>query len=278
MDAPNLLTEPKRGMPISTARVVAYWAATVIIAAESIVGGVWDILRTDYVREVLEVQLGYPPYVAIILGICKIPGGLVLLAPGLPRLKEWVYAGIFFIYTGAAVSHLAIGEFVDAIGPMGFATLTMVSWALRPHSRRTLAAGSWVFDRPLPGAAMYGYWATTGVIAFVLLTGGAADLMRRPETAAGVVALGYPLYFVSILGAWKLLGVAALLAPRLPRLKEWAYAGAFYNFAGALTSHLVSGSAAFHVFWTGLFSACVLVSWALRPRDRVRRVDAVAAR
>ncbi|MHA6623416.1 DoxX family protein [Pseudonocardia sp. DLS-67] len=247
---------------------------TVIIATESVVGGFWDVLRIDYVRDVLEVQLGYPPYVAIILGVCKIPGGLVLLAPGLPRLKEWVYAGIIFIYTGAAISHLAAGELVDAAGPMGFAALTMASWALRPRSRRNFAAGSWILDRPFARVAMsgrpamIGYWATTGVIVFVLLTGGAADLMRRPETAAGVVALGYPLYFVSILGAWKLLGVAALLAPRFPRLKEWAYAGAFYNFAGALISHLVSGSDTVHVIWTGLFSACALASWASRPRER----------
>ncbi|MHA6628765.1 DoxX family protein [Pseudonocardia sichuanensis] len=256
------------------ARAVAFWVTTAIIATESVVGGFWDVLRTDYVREVLEVQLGYPPYVAIILGICKIPGALVLLAPRLPRLKEWVYAGMVFIYTGAVLSHLAVGDVTGAVGPVGFTAITMTSWALRPRSRRDLATGYWLLDRPFARgamsgrAAMVGYWVTTGVIAFVLLTGGVADLSRRPETAAGVLALGYPLYFVSILGFWKLLGAAALLAPRFPRLKEWAYAGAFYNFAGAFVSHLVSGSAAVHLVWTGIFSACTIASWALRSSDR----------
>ena len=262
-------------LPVASgARVVAFWITTVIIATESVVGGFWDVLRIDYVRDVLEVQLGYPPYVAIILGICKIPGALVLLAPGLPRLKEWVYAGMMFIYTGAVLSHLAVGDIADAVGPMGFTVITMTSWALRPRSRRSFAAGSWLLDRPFAHVAMHGkaavvrYWATTGVIVFVLLTGGVADLSGRPETAAGVLALGYPPYFVSILGFWKLLGVAALLAPRFPRLKEWAYAGAFYNFAGAFTSHLVSGSETHHLIWTGLFSVCTIASWALRPEDR----------
>ncbi|WP_233160058.1 DoxX family protein [Pseudonocardia sp. MH-G8] len=259
---------------ISGARVVVFWFATGVIATESVVGGIWDILRTDYVRDVLEVQLGYPPYVAIILGICKIPGALVLLAPGFPRLKEWVYAGMIFIYTGAVISHLAVGDVAGAIGPVGFTVITMTSWALRPCSRRDLAAGTGFLDRLSTPAVTSGkalliwYWATTGVIVFVLLTGGLADLSRRPETAAGVLALGYPLYFVSILGSWKLLGVAVLLAPRFPRLKEWAYAGAFYNFAGAFTSHLVSGSDANHLIWTGLFSVCTIASWALRPHDR----------
>jgi len=258
----------------SGTRTVAFWMTTVIIAAESAVGGVWDILRTDYVRDVLEVQLGYPPYVAIILGICKIPGALVLLAPGLPRLKEWVYAGMMFIYTGAVASHLALGDVAGALGPTGFAAITMSSWALRPRSRHDFASGSWILDHPVTHAAVRGkaavtgYWATTGVVVFVLLTGRAADLLRRPETAAGVVALGYPLYFVSILGFWKLLGAAALLAPRFPRLKEWAYAGTFYNFAGAFTSHLVSGSDTGHLIWTGLFSACTIASWVLRPQTR----------
>jgi uncharacterized membrane protein YphA (DoxX/SURF4 family) len=255
-----------------TARV--FWIATVIVAIESIVGGFGGVARIDHVRDVLEVQLGYPSYIAIILGVCKIAGGLALLAPGLPRLKEWAYAGMLFIYTGAAVSYLAVGDIGDAAGPIGFTIITMTSWALRPRPRRHFAAGSWLLDRPFVHGATSGkaaviwYWVITGVIAVVLLTGGVADLSRRPETAAGVLALGYPLYFVSILGFWKLLGVAALLAPRFPRLKEWAYAGAFYNFAGAFTSHFVVGSPAGHLVWTGLFGVCTMVSWALRPHGR----------
>ena len=112
------------------------------------------------------------------------------------------------------------------------------------------------------------YWATTAVVVFVLLTGGYADVTNRPETTAGVVAIGYPVYFVTLLGVWKLLGTAALLVPRFPRLKEWAYAGAFFNFSGAVVSHAVSGSGPQHLIWPGMFALCVLASWALRPGSR----------
>jgi DoxX-like family len=122
-------------------RAVAYWAATAIIAAELAVGGVWDILRIEYVREVLERQLGYPTYFAVIMGAWKVPGAVVLLAPRLPRLKEWAYAGAVFTYTGAAASHLAVGDGTDALGPAGFAVIALASWALRPTARRELAPG-----------------------------------------------------------------------------------------------------------------------------------------
>ena len=75
---------------------------------------------------------------------------------------------------------------------------------------------------------MIGYWTTTIIIAFILLSGGVAELVRQKDTVEGMVHLGYPVYFVSILGVWKVLGAVALLAPRFPRLKEWAYAGVFF--------------------------------------------------
>jgi hypothetical protein len=77
-------------------RAVAYWATTAIIAAELAVGGAWDILRIDYVREIVERQLGYPEYFLVIMGIWKVPGAVVLLVPRCPRLKEWAYAGAVF--------------------------------------------------------------------------------------------------------------------------------------------------------------------------------------
>jgi hypothetical protein len=120
-------------------RAVAYWATTAIIAAELAVGGAWDILRIDYVREVLERQLGYPTYFAVIIGVWKVPGAVVLLAPRLPRLKEWAYAGAVFTYTGAAASHLAVGDGAGALGPAGFAVIALASWALRPTARQAQA-------------------------------------------------------------------------------------------------------------------------------------------
>jgi uncharacterized membrane protein YphA (DoxX/SURF4 family) len=80
--------------------------------------------------------------------------------------------------------------------------------------------------------------------------------------------LGYPLYFIMILGVWKVLGTIALLVPGFPRLKEWAYAGIFFNMTGAAISHAVSGSAAWHILYTGFLAVLTLASWALRPQSR----------
>ncbi|HEY0371668.1 MAG TPA: DoxX family protein [Thermoanaerobaculia bacterium] len=113
-----------------------------------------------------------------------------------------------------------------------------------------------------------GYWVTTGLLGLVLLSGGAAQLMRRPENVEGMLRLGYPIYLLTILGIWKLLGAAALLAPRMPRLKEWAYAGVFFVLTGAGASHIASGDAAARAFWPLLFAAFTIVSWALRPESR----------
>jgi hypothetical protein len=74
-------------------------------------------------------------------------------------------------------------------------------------------------------ARAVGYWICTGVIAFSFLSGGAAHLLRVPQVVEGITQLGYPLYFVIILGVWKILGATAILLPGYPLLKEWAYAG-----------------------------------------------------
>jgi uncharacterized membrane protein YphA (DoxX/SURF4 family) len=113
-----------------------------------------------------------------------------------------------------------------------------------------------------------GYWVTTAIIAFVLLSGGAAELAHRRETVEGMAHLGYPLYFTLILGVWKVLGGIALLAPRFPRLKEWAYAGAFFDLTGAAVSHAASGDDMAHLIWPLVFAALTMASWALRPQSR----------
>jgi hypothetical protein len=116
-----------------------------------------------------------------------------------------------------------------------------------------------------------GYWLSTCVVVFGLLPGGVADLMHQPGVVAGMARLGYPVYFSTILGSWKVLGALALIAPRLPRLKEWAYAGAFFDFTGAAASHAACvdyGRYGFHILVTLLFAAFTLASWALRPATR----------
>jgi hypothetical protein len=106
------------------------------------------------------------------------------------------------------------------------------------------------------------------LLAFGLLSGGLAELTRRPENVEGMVHLGYPLYFMMILGFWKVLGALAILAPRFPQLKEWAYAGIFFNMTGAAVSHSVLGDAVWHVAVTLGFAVLAIASWALRPQSR----------
>lgn len=72
------------------------------------------------------------------------------------------------------------------------------------------------------------YWLVTSALASELLLGAEWDLVRRASVVKEIAHLGYPPYLLPILGGWKILGAAVLLAPRLPRLKEWAYAGAFF--------------------------------------------------
>ncbi len=93
-----------------------------------------------------------------------------------------------------------------------------------------------------------GYWTTTALIAFAFLSGGAAYLYPVEETVRGMAELGYPAYFVTLLGIWKVLGGLAILAPRLPLLKEWAYyAGIAFDLTGASFSYAAMGHPAVKV-------------------------------
>lgn len=114
-----------------------------------------------------------------------------------------------------------------------------------------------------------GYWLATLLLVFGVLSGGVAELFRLRGNVEGMVHLGYPLYFITIIGFWKVLGSIALLVPGFPRLKEWAYAGIFFNMTDAAASHAACGDAAWHVIVTLVFAALALVSWALRPQSRV---------
>lgn len=126
----------------SRIRTIAYWVTTLIIASELALGGVWDILRTDYVRDVFE-RLGYPIYVAVVIGVPKVPAAVVLVLPRLARLKEWAYAGAVFTYMGAAASHIIVGDISFGLQAPGvFAVIALASWALRPPSRRDLTPRS----------------------------------------------------------------------------------------------------------------------------------------
>ena len=120
----------------------AYWTATALIALETLAGGVMDLVHgpAEVVTgpSVVEVvtDLGYPVYILTILGVAKLLGGATLLAPGLPRLKEWAYAGIVFELAGASVSLFARGHDAgDVATPLLLAAVAIASWALRPPGR-----------------------------------------------------------------------------------------------------------------------------------------------
>ena len=113
-----------------------------------------------------------------------------------------------------------------------------------------------------------GYWSATSVTAFVFLSGGAAYLAGASFSVAGVVELGYPAYFVTLLGLWKTLGGLAVLAPRFPRLKEWAYAGMAFDLTAAAVSHAAIGHPAGKVVMPLIILGIVAASWALRPESR----------
>jgi uncharacterized membrane protein YphA (DoxX/SURF4 family) len=113
-----------------------------------------------------------------------------------------------------------------------------------------------------------GYWVATGLLGLAFLAGGAGDLSRSPQVLEGMAHLGYPVYFATILGVWKVLGAVALLAPRFPRLKEWAYAGIFFDLTGASISHAASGDDAGKVITPLVLLAIAAASWALRPESR----------
>ena len=116
------------------------------------------------------------------------------------------------------------------------------------------------------------YWITTVLIAFFIGSGGASQLWQYHVDPHGMVPeLRYPEYFFAILGAWKVLGAIAILWPRLPLLKEWAYAGIFFDLTGAAASCVavgVYGAYGFHVLAPLLLTAITAVSWALRPASR----------
>ena len=125
-----------------TTKMVTYWAVTVLVALETLVGGVTDLIHGRSILvagpPVADVvtHLGYPLYFVRIIGFWKVLGGIVLLVPGYQRLKEWAYAGIFFELSGAAASWLAYEHNVgEAVVPMVLALLALVSWALRPQDR-----------------------------------------------------------------------------------------------------------------------------------------------
>ncbi|MFF2889263.1 DoxX family protein [Paenibacillus sp. NPDC057967] len=120
-------------------RMAAYWIVTIILAFSIALSGIGQLMR--YGGNVdLVTDIGFPLYITYLLGTWKLLGVIAILIPGFPRLKEWAYSGIFFLMTGASLSHVFAHDYGDGgfhvILPLFYAALGIVSWGLRPKSRK----------------------------------------------------------------------------------------------------------------------------------------------
>ncbi|HLP39372.1 DoxX family protein [Lacibacter sp.] len=119
------------------------------------------------------------------------------------------------------------------------------------------------------------YWIATVWLSLGMTATGIQQLLKVQQEGAvappgvyGIKELGYPVYFLTIIGVWKILGVVAVLIPKFPLLKEWAYAGFFFLTTGAIFSHIGSGSSVNELFPSLLLLLLTVVSWYSRPADR----------
>ena len=115
------------------------------------------------------------------------------------------------------------------------------------------------------------YVTSTAILVLEIMAGAFMDLAHLPYVVQEVRSLGYPTYVLYILGVWKVLAVGALLWPRLPRLREWAYAGVFFEMFGAVESHVLAGNRLDKYVVPLAFTFLTLVSWWFQPdRESLR--------
>ena len=115
------------------------------------------------------------------------------------------------------------------------------------------------------------YWIATLWLALGMVATGLVQLFKTPEGQGGanmITHLGYPVYLLTILGAWKILGVITMLIPNFSLLKEWAYAGFFFLMSGAIFSHIAAGDPVIEIFPSLLLLILIVLSWYFRPADR----------
>lgn len=115
---------------------VAFWVVTGLLCFGMLLGGTAQLLRARFNVDGI-IHLGYPEYVLSILGTWKILAVIVVLMPGYQLVKEWAYAGLFFLLSGGVVSHFFSGDGVlGALPVFVFMCLTIASWYLRPADRK----------------------------------------------------------------------------------------------------------------------------------------------
>ncbi len=112
------------------------------------------------------------------------------------------------------------------------------------------------------------YWIITAVLSFFIFSGGLAQALQVKGVVQGFKPLGYPTYFISLIGIWKMLGVIAILIPKFKLLKEWAYAGLFFTMTGAIISHIASNNISIQIIAPVVLAVFTVLSWYLRPANR----------
>src|SRR5580704_15729551 len=119
---------------------IIYWIATIWLALGMLAGGVQQLLQIGGYVDILR-HLGYPMYFMSIIGAWKILGVIAILIPGFGLLKEWAYAGFFFVMSGAVISHLAIGDGIKETYPaLTLLLFTVASWYFRPTAKKIILA------------------------------------------------------------------------------------------------------------------------------------------
>ncbi|WP_276088095.1 DoxX family protein [Pedobacter sp. JY14-1] len=112
------------------------------------------------------------------------------------------------------------------------------------------------------------YWVATLWLGLGMASTGIVQLMHMEDEVKKMNALGYQTYFLTIIGIWKILGIIAVIMPKTPLLKEWAYAGFFFLMTGAIFSHLAHGDSVIEYFGPVLLLILTIISWYFRPSDR----------
>jgi hypothetical protein len=112
------------------------------------------------------------------------------------------------------------------------------------------------------------YWASTMLVVLGMLPGGIGQIFHAKWSLDLIGPLGYPEYILTIIGTWKVLGSIVLLIPKLPLIKEWAYAGFFFAMSGAVISHLVSDESMNKLISPLVLLIFIVLSWYFRPGDR----------
>jgi len=112
-----------------------YWIATGLVTVVMAISGAMAITHNAAMMRAM-AHLAYPPYFSNLLGVGKLTGLIVLLAPGMPRLKEWAYVAFGITVLSGAYSHFSVGDGWEALEPLVTFAALVISYWTRPEERR----------------------------------------------------------------------------------------------------------------------------------------------